>query len=218
MTPLLPPFASAREALGRAAYAQGREQQIAVLFADLRNFTRVSETKLPYDVVFILNRYCHAMGEAIETAGGHVDKFMGDGVMALFGLETDGPDACRQALAAARLMSLQLVELNKALAPDLEAPLVMGLGLHFGSAIVGEMGDRGPRSLTALGNTVNTASRLESLCKPFDCELIVSETLVACAGIVLPRVNRREVKVRGHSVPLMIRTLKSARELPVAGE
>jgi len=124
VTPLLPPFASAREVLGRAAYAQGREQQIAVLFGDLRDFTRVSETKLPYDVVFILNRYCHAMGEAIETAGGRVDKFMGDGVMALFGLETDGPDACRSALAAARLMSLQLVELNKALSrPISKRPL-----------------------------------------------------------------------------------------------
>jgi adenylate cyclase len=83
------------------------------------------------------------MGEAIEAAGGRVDKFTGDGVMALFGLETDGPDTCRQAFFAARHMSGQLVVLNEALAPDLDAPLAMGIGVHFGPAIVGDIGDGG---------------------------------------------------------------------------
>ena len=172
VTPLLSPLATTREAQTRPDYGHGREQHIAVLFADLRDFTRVTESKLPYDVVFLLNRYCHAMGAAIELAGGRVDKFMGDGVMALFGLKCDGPQACRQALNAARLMSMALVELNKALAPDLDAPLSIGLGLHFGPAIVGEMGYGGRTSLTAIGDTVNTASRLEQLCKSYECELV----------------------------------------------
>jgi len=135
VTPVLPVFAPGREALRRPIYRQGGERQIAVLFADIRDFTRVTETKLPYDVVFLLNRYCRAMGNAIEAAGGRVDKFTGDGVMALFGLEADGRAACRQALGAARQMSMQLVALNAALAPDLNAPLTMGIGLHFGSAM-----------------------------------------------------------------------------------
>jgi adenylate cyclase len=205
---------SLREALRRPIYALGGERRIAVLFADLRDFTRITETKLPYDVVFLLNRYCQVMGESIETAGGRIDKFIGDGVMALFGLETDAPDACRQALTAARLMSLQLVELNRILAPDLDAPLRMGLGVHFGAAIVGEIGSGGMRPLTAVGDTVNTASRLESLCKLYDCELVVSEDLVVCAAVHLKGAHRREVEIRGRTQPLMIRTLKSARELP----
>jgi adenylate cyclase len=101
VTPLLSASVTARDALRRLIHAQGGERQIAVLFADIRDFTRVAETKLPYDVVFLLNRYCRAMGEAIEIAGGRVDKFTGDGVMALFGLETNGPEACRQAFGVA---------------------------------------------------------------------------------------------------------------------
>jgi adenylate cyclase len=219
VTPLLPPFAPVRDAGRRqlhaqGGYVQGGERQIAVLFADIRDFTHVTETKLPYDVVFLLNRYCRAMGEAIEAAGGRVDKFTGDGVMALFGLDTDGPDACRRALAAARDMSTQLVALNETLAPDLPAPLAMGVGVHFGPAIVGDIGDGRWRSLTAVGDTVNTASRLEALCKVYDCELVVSDDLRACAGAQFRDARAQEVEIRGRSAPLTIHTFRSARELP----
>jgi adenylate cyclase len=214
VTPILPAFAPAREAFQSPFYVQGAERQIAVLFADIRDFTRVTETKLPYDVVFLLNRYCRAMGTAIESAGGRVDKFTGDGVMALFGLEADGVTACRQALGAAREMSIQLVALNKALAPELNAPLTMGIGLHFGSAIVGDMGDGRWRSLTAVGDTVNTASRLETLCKVYECELVVSGVLLASAGVEFQEARPQEVKIRGRSAPLIVHTLKSARGLP----
>jgi len=102
----------------------------------------LSEKKLPYDVVFMLNRYFAAMGQAVEQAGGHVDKFIGDGVMALFGTDdrTDTGAACRQAIEAARGMSLALEALNKTLMHDLERPLRIGIGIHVGPAIVGEMG------------------------------------------------------------------------------
>lgn len=218
VTPLLPASVTARDALRHPIYAHGGERQIAVLFADIRDFTRITETKLPYDVVFLLNRYCRVMGEAIEAAGGRVDKFTGDGVMALFGLETDGPDACRQALAAARHMSTQLVALNEALAPDLHAPLAMGVGVHFGPAIVGDMGDGRWRSLTAVGDTVNTASRLEALCKVYHCELVVSDDLLACAGAEFQHTTPQEVEIRGRSAPLTIHTFRSARELPFGSE
>jgi len=130
---------STRDSQARAGYLQGREQEIAILFADLRAFTRLAHQRLPYDTVFLLNRYFRAMGMAVDAAGGHLDKFIGDGVMALFGIGGGREDACRRALAAARRMSLNLQELNRSMAPELREPLRIGIGIHAGPAIVGEM-------------------------------------------------------------------------------
>jgi adenylate cyclase len=214
VTPLLAPYALAREGFGRPGYLQGGEREIAILFADLRAFTQLAETRLPYDVVFILNRYFAAMGGAVEAAGGHVDKFIGDGVMALFGIESGAAAGCREALAAARLMSERLVELNRALEHDLEAPLKIGIGLHCGPTIVGEIGYGKATSLTAVGDAVNTASRLETASKEYGCELVVSEDLVVRAGIDLTAFPLQEVAVRGRHQMLAIRTVRRAVELP----
>jgi adenylate cyclase len=102
VTPLLPPFAQARDGRGRVDVAQGWERDIAILFADIRGFTALAESRLPYDVVFILNRYFAVVGNAVESAGGRVDKFIGDGIMALFGIDGSPETGCRQALACAR--------------------------------------------------------------------------------------------------------------------
>ncbi len=110
VTPLLPPNAVARDGFRRPDYLQGMEKEIAILFADIRAFTQLSEQKLPYDVVFLLNRYFAEMGRAVEGAGGRIDKFIGDGVMALFGLDSGVEAGCREALAAARAMAERLVE------------------------------------------------------------------------------------------------------------
>ncbi|MGH6959354.1 MAG: adenylate/guanylate cyclase domain-containing protein, partial [Dongiaceae bacterium] len=162
VVPVLPPTASARDAQPRPGYLQGHEEEIAVLFADLRAFTRMAEHKLPYDLVFLLNRYFRAMGTAVESAGGQLDKFIGDGVMALFGVGSRPSEGCRRALAAARRMSESLRELNRSLANDVAEPLRIGIGIHAGPAIVGEMGHGRATSVTAVGDTVNTASRLET--------------------------------------------------------
>jgi adenylate cyclase len=214
VTPLLPPFAQAQDGFARPGYLQGGEREIAILFADLRAFTRLAEARLPYDVVFILNRYFAAMGHAVEDAGGHLDKFIGDGVMALFGIESGPQTGCRQALRAARLMSERLVELNRALANDLPEQLRIGIGLHFGPTIVGEMGYGKAVSLTAVGDAVNTASRLESASKEYECELVVSEDLVARAGIDLAAFPRHEIELRGRRQVIALRTLTSAQDLP----
>jgi adenylate cyclase len=214
VTPLLPPFAQAQDGFARPGYLQGGEREIAILFADLRAFTRLAEARLPYDVVFILNRYFAAMGRAVEEAGGHLDKFIGDGVMALFGIESGPESGCRQALQAARLMSERLVELNRALTNDLPQPLRIGIGLHFGPTIVGEMGYGKAVSLTAVGDAVNTASRLESASKEYECELVVSEDLVARAGIDLAAFPRHEIELRGRRQVIAVRTLTSAQDLP----
>ncbi|MEK9660358.1 MAG: adenylate/guanylate cyclase domain-containing protein [Alphaproteobacteria bacterium] len=165
VTPLLPPDASPRDSFARSASMQGQEQQITVLFADIRGFTSISEEKLPYDVVFMLNRYFRSMGEAIDAAGGRVDKFIGDGIMALFGVDRDPRVGSAQALRAARAMAARLDDLNELLAPDLPEPLRIGIGIHCGPAIVGEMGYGEVVSFTAVGDTVNTASRLEAMTK-----------------------------------------------------
>ena len=216
ITPLLPPTATAPDGFQRPKHLQGSEQEIAILFADMRAFTRMSEGKLPYDVVFVLNRYFGAMGGAVEDAGGKLDKFIGDGVMALFGID-DGPEAgCRKAIAAARGMILQLDELNKALANDLDQPLRIGIGIHCGSAIVGEMGYSQATSVTAVGDSVNTASRLEALSKEFTAELLISQHAVERAGLDLGPFPTEQVEIRGRREPLEIRVVKDARALPAA--
>jgi adenylate cyclase len=215
IVPLLPATASPRDAQARPGYLQGHEEEIAILFADLRAFTRMAEHKLPYDVVFLLNRYFRAMGLAVETTGGRLDKFIGDGVMALFGIGTNPAEGCRQALAAARAMAENLQEINQALQHDLTEPLRIGIGIHAGAAIVGEMGHGHATSITAIGDAVNTASRLETLTKEYGCQLVVSETVAGHAGLDVTHNERHEIEIRGRREPMAIYTIIDAQNLVV---
>jgi adenylate cyclase len=216
VTPLLPPLALAQDGATRVDVAQGSEREIAILFADIRGFTALAEGRLPYDVVFILNRYFAAMGRAVESAGGRVDKFVGDGIMALFGVTGDAASGCREALAAARLMSLRLVELNRSLRAELVEPLRIGIGIHVGPVIVGEMGYGSATAITAIGDSVNTASRLEGLTKEFEAELVVSAEVVSRAGLGADRGTRAEIEIRGKHEKLAVAVFASARDLPEA--
>jgi adenylate cyclase len=177
--------------------------------------SQLAETRLPYDVVFILNRYFLEMSEAVENAGGYVDKFIGDGVMALFGLDVSVAQASSQALTAVGLMSTRLDELNRALADDLDGRLRIGIGVHAGPAIVGEMGYGRVRSLTAIGDTVNIASRLQSLSKNHACELVVSEELLLSGGLDLPDAPRYEIEIRGRRSHIAIRIVTRICDLRV---
>jgi adenylate cyclase len=215
VTPLLPPFAHAADGLRRIDIAEGSERDIAVLFADIRGFTALAEGRLPYDIVFILNRYFEAMGRAVEAAGGRLDKFVGDGVMALFGLDGDADAACRDALAAAHLMSSYLAEMNEALRGELPQPLRIGIGIHAGPAIVGEMGYGSAAALTAIGDAVNTASRLEALTKQYDCEVIVSTEVILRAGLDCSRFACQDTEIRGKQERLAIVVLRTAEDLAV---
>ncbi|TMJ30577.1 MAG: adenylate/guanylate cyclase domain-containing protein [Alphaproteobacteria bacterium] len=213
ITPLLPPTSGPVEAYRRQPQAHGGERYVAILFADIRGFTSISEGRLPYDVVFLLNRYFRATGQAVQAAGGRLDKFIGDGVMAIFGLDREPDVACRQALDAARRMALALDDLNEAMSGDLDQPLRIGIGLHAGPAIVGEMGYDRAASLTAIGDTVNTASRLESLTKEFKVELVVSQELLDRAGVDLSAAPAHEVDIRGRQGKLVVRAVVQARDL-----
>lgn len=212
VTPLLQ-AAAVRDGHRSAVDTQGSERELCILFADLRDFTQFSEKKLPYDVVFVINEYFKAMGQAVERAGGQVDKFIGDGVMALFGLQVDAAEACRQALAAARAMSEALQQLNDSLHLDLPAPLRIGIGIHVGTVIVGEMGYAAVRNVTAIGDAVNTASRLEGMTKGFAVELIVSRRVAKRAGVDLKSFPSEEITIRGRSAPMPVYLIKNARAL-----
>lgn len=204
VTPLLAPDATAPAPGPAEGYHQGQEREIAVLFADLRDFTALTEQKLPYDLVFLLNRYFAAMGQAVTSAGGYVDKFIGDGVMALFGLDTDPARARAAALAAARNMVAELEALNRDLAHDLPVPLRIGIGLHFGPVIVGDMGFGEARTLTAVGDTVNIASRLEAETKPLGVQLVASHDAMAGAGVALGGLETRQIELRGRQERLEV--------------
>ncbi len=176
--------------------AGGRERRVAVLFCDLRDFTRIAEHRLPYDTVFLLNRYFEVVGEAVEGSGGVVDKFIGDGALAIFGLKTPLPEACRQDFRPP-----PVVAGNPGAQPD----------LRRGARAATEARHRPPRgpgnhrrngygqatSLTVVGDTINTASRLEGLAKEHDVELAVSAELVERAGLSFEGHRRLEIGLRG---------------------
>jgi len=217
VAPLLPPTATARDGFARPIYLQGQEKDIAILFVDFRDFTKLSEKKLPYDVVFVLNRYFAGMGEAVTRAGGHLDKFIGDGVMALFGIESDARRGSREALAAARGMADRLRELNESLAHDLDQPLRIGIGIHVGPAIVGAMGYGRVSGVTAIGDAVNLASRLEALTKDYRCQLVISAAVASRAGLALPGRPRHQIEIRGRGEPVEIVVVEDARMLEPTG-
>jgi adenylate cyclase len=137
--------------------------------------------------------------------------------MALFGIDRGAQAGCREVLAAARLMSERLAELNRSLEEELDRPLRIGIGIHCGPVIVGEMGYGSAAAITAIGDAVNTASRLEELTKEFECELVVSEETVRRAGSDLSAFPRHEIEIRGKREMLAVRTLDRAANLPPAG-
>ena len=204
VTPLLPANAQASDGYAQPAYLAGQERTIAVLFADLRSFTGIAESKLPYDLVFLLNSYFEAVGESITTAGGAVDKFIGDGVMALFGVDNGPEEGCRQALAAAQAMIVRVDGLSRALSEDLSVPLRIGIGVHCGPAVVGRMGYGESIHVTAIGDTVNVASRLQDATKEFQCQLVFSEEVAKQSGLEIAGLPRHELTVRNRQGALTI--------------
>ena len=213
VSPLLPVTATAADSYQRNPGQTSEERAVAVLFADIRGFTRFSEARLPYDVVFVLTRYRTAMTAAIEEAGGVVNEFVGDGIMALFGLDTNSAEGCRQAVRAARLMGERLDQLNETLGTELQEPLRIGIGIHSGAVIIGEMGHDHLKGITVVGDVVNTASRLEGLTKEFKAQVVISEEVAVGGKIALDGAARHEVEVRGRVAKMAVRVLQMASEL-----
>lgn len=214
--PLLPADARASDGYSQPSYLAGQEQNIAIMFADLRSFTGMAEHKLPYDLVFILNRYFEVVGEAVTRAGGIVDKFIGDGAMALFGIETGAEAGCRRALVAAWEIVNGVDKLSRSLAVELAEPLKIGVGIHSGPAVVGRMGYGAATHLTAIGDTVNVASRLQDLTKEYGCQLIVSEQVAKLAGLDLSLFPRHELAVRNRRELLTLYVIADIQAIGIA--
>ncbi len=211
--PLLPPETTMGDQRLLNVTNAGTERFVAILFVDIRRSTQLVENRLPYDVVFILNRFFEAVGSAITAAGGAPNQFIGDGVMAIFGIETGAAEACGQALEAARLIDWHVAEMNHALANELQQPLELGIGIHGGEVIIGTLGYREHATTTAIGEAVHIASRLQDLTKEYDCQLVVSEVVGTTAGVALDVFPRREVQVRGLRTPLAVRVIDNAAAL-----
>lgn len=178
----------------------GRDRQLAVLFSDIRDFTAFTERALPYDVVHILSRYFLHMGEPVLRHGGYIDKYMGDGIMALFGLERRTPaEACRDAVAAGLGMLAALAEFNAYLRRHFDTEFRMGIGIHFGPVIVGEMGHPQKAQFTAIGDAVNLASRVESATKEIGAPLLVTAAVRALLGEQARYGRQGRVNLKGKS-------------------
>ena len=209
--PLIP-FREAAPAAGADAYRWGVERRITVMFADLRSFTNLAERLYPYDSVFLLNRYFEIMSQAIERHGGEIDKFLGDGIMALFGVAPARGAGSRDALMAARDMLKGLDRLNEEFEAALAGQLRMGLGIHMGPVVLGRVGGRAA-GLTALGDSVNIASRLEGLNKEFGSTLVVSDAALRASGLTIEGAEAHEVAVRGRGEMLTIHVVKNLDSL-----
>jgi adenylate cyclase len=198
----------------QASHVHGVERTLAVLFLDTRGFTSISEARLPYDVVFILNRLFAVVGEAIRSHDGKIDKYLGDGLMAIFGTEAGEEAGCRQALAAARDIDLALDRLNEEIMEEIGQPLRVGMGIDVGPLVVGHIGHAETAMLTVIGTTVNAASRLEALTKEKNCQLIAALEVIAHAGLSPDAFAQEDVMIRGLSAPRAVALIDKARNLP----
>jgi adenylate cyclase len=204
VVPLLVPMAETTVPTPSQAASPGREREIVVLFCDIRHFTTLTEARLPFDIVFLLNRYFSVVGKVIEDSGGRLDKFIGDGVMALFGLGQTPEEATRQALKAAAAIVVEIERLGEELSDELSIPLRIAIGIHAGPAVVGSMGYGAVKNLTAIGDTVNVASRLETAAKEFEAALVFSEPVATLSGMEISGIESREIAVRGRAEPLRV--------------
>jgi adenylate cyclase len=156
--------------------AAGEERELAILFADIRGFTAFAESRPPYDVVHVLNKYFHVVGQPIEKHGGYIDNYMGDGLMALFGLRDDsGESPVLRALRGAFGMLRAMGSLKSYLRAAFGQSFEIGIGIHYGVAVVGSVGAIGRERVTAIGDAVNVASRIESANKLFGTQLLLSQ-------------------------------------------
>jgi len=212
IVPLLPPTASPQVARQLGA-VQGHEERVTVMFLDLRGSTALGERLLPYDTVFVLNRFFAEMSAALKDTGGHYAQFNGDGLMALYGLESGERMGCREAVAGAAEMFRRLKRLNEVLSTEMGQALEMGVGIHTGEAIVGTMGPPDAPTLTAVGDTVNVAARLEAETKTFGCRVVVSQATAESGGLDLSRFPKHSAELRGRAGTLTVYAIEDSETL-----
>jgi len=178
----------------------GVTQTITVLFADIRGFTRISEHAAPEQIVQLLNRYFSAMTDIIFAHGGTLDKYLGDGLMVLFGAPTTTPKDAANALSAAVAMQRRMLSINDELRKEGFPEIGIGIGLHTGEVIVGYIGSERRSEYTAIGDAVNTASRLESNAK--GGQILISEATAQAARTRYHLSPRDPISVKNREQPV----------------
>ena len=204
--PVLPANVGADFVRNRNRVNIGEERYVVSMFVDMRGSTKLAEARLPFDIVFLINRFLEAASQAVVDAGGQPNQFVGDGLLALFGLNTDPATACRQAMRAAAMVASNVEYMNHEFATELQEPIQFGIGIHGGEVIIGDIGFRDHTVFTALGDAVNVAARLQDMTKALNCTVVVSEEVCRNAGIAPDRLTRTDVSIRGRDQPMVVRT------------
>jgi adenylate cyclase len=208
--PVLPANVGADFVRNRNRVNIGEERYIVSMFVDMRGSTRMAEARLPFDIVFLINRFLEAASQAVLDAGGQPNQFVGDGLLALFGLDVDPATACRQAMRAAAMVASNIEYMNHEFASELQQPIQFGIGIHGGDVIIGDIGFRDHTVFTALGDPVNVAARLQDMTKPLNCTVVVSEEVCRNAGVAPDRLTRTEISIRGRDQPMTVCTVADA--------
>lgn len=176
-------------------------RRVAVMFVDFRSFTAAARSRSPQEVVERLDGAFAVLVEIVDRHGGIVNKFMGDGFLALFGAPFEAPDATQHAVAAGREMLVAMTRNNEASS----WPLRIGIGVHFGDVVAGNVGSTRRKEYTVIGDTVNFASRLESLNREFDSQLLISAVVRDALGeACADAVSLGEVAVKGYEQPMAV--------------
>ena len=205
----LPPTVVERVIQGDPLRLEGERQTVTILFADLRGSTALAERLEPEQVVAVLNTYLRVMARCVIDAGGILDKFLGDGLMAIFGAMGDPTHGAAGAMRAAQQMRAQLSALNIERAAREEPVMRFGVGVHTGDVVLGAVGLPERSDYTAIGDTVNTAARMESLTKEFQVDAVLSSDTAErldSDGVTLRPLG--EAQVRGKSAPMRVFTLR----------
>lgn len=204
-------------ASGHLPDLETQRRKITVLFADMRGFTRLSENMSPEEIVLLLNRYFDRMIETVFRNKGYLNKFIGDGLMAVFGAPLDDPYQEEHAVRAALEMCDELRVLEESYRKERDLDLQVAIGINTGVAVVGNIGSQQKMEYTAIGDAVNTASRLESAAKEMSRQIIVSEyTYVAVRNLFhFERVGEIQVKGKTDLVPAY--AVEGVAETPAEG-
>ena len=193
----------------RHATAIPRERFMVFVFVDMRNSTQLAASRPPYDAMFILGRFVNAVSEAVVEAGGQAAEFRGDAVVAEFGSRTDARTACRQAMASLPLIARNLGRLSDMLRDDLGGPMRFGIGVDGSSTVSGEIGYGDRTTVTAFGDALSVAARLQDLTKELACEALVSEEVMRSGEIDTTDLPSYTAVLRGFDRPVPARIIRS---------
>lgn len=203
--PIVPPAAQLAFLHRRQGLMPPQEKFLIHMFVDMRDSTHFAARRLPHDSVFVLGRFIAGVSAAVLDAGGTPNQFLGDGILALFGLRTDARTAARQALAALGLVAHNVRQLAALLRDEVGDDLRFGIGMQCGPTIVGEIGFRDYVTFTGLGDPPNVASRLQTLSRVLGCEAVVGEDVLRAAGLSGDALPAYGARVRGRDTRVAVR-------------